>query len=256
MTTLYANGVEFIENPEMVLLDKDGTIIDIHHYWVSMIRLRSKLIVEDWFKGRLDSEEIMLQLISAMGVDVESGRMKPEGPVGVKPRSIIVNVAVSSVQQAGVKMDSASMEALFSEIDRRTAIDLLPLLRLLPGVKTFLEALTTHRVAAAVVSTDITSRATLAIQALGIDHHFHVIVGGDATSRTKPAADQAHLALNRGGYSAYRSVVIGDHPVDIQMGRNAGCAQNIGVLTGLSDRSAFSNLDCLVVPNLTHLAVR
>jgi len=191
-----------------------------------------------------------------MGVDVVSGQMKPEGPVGVKPRPFIVSVAVATTRQANVKMDEVRMEALFAEIDRRTEADLLPLLRLLPGVEEFLGELMAQGVAAAVVSTDITSRATVAMRALGIDYYFRAIVGGDAVMHTKPAADLAHAALNRGGHESSRSVVIGDHPVDIQMGRNAGCAKTIAVLTGLSDRSAFMGLDCLVVPNLTHLTVR
>lgn len=256
MTTLYANGVILLEHPGMVLLDKDGTIIDIHHYWTSMIRLRARLIVEQWFKGRADAEDAERSLINAMGVDISSGRMKPEGPVGVKPRPFIVGVAAATVRQADVAMDDARMEALFAEIDRRTAADLLPLLRLLPGVKDFLEALHARGVAAAVVSTDITSRATSAMQALGIAHYFSAIIGGDAVAHTKPAPDLAQAALTFGGCNPARAVVIGDHPVDIQMGRNANCAANIAVLTGLSDAAAFAELGCTLVDDLTCITVR
>ncbi|MFZ3018231.1 MAG: HAD hydrolase-like protein [Gallionella sp.] len=256
MTTLYANGVILLECPEMVLLDKDGTIIDIHHYWTSMIRLRARLIVEQWFKGRADADEVERSLIDAMGVDISSGRMKPEGPVGVKPRPFIVGVAAAAVRQAGVVMDDVRMEALFAEIDRRTAADLLPLLRLLPGVKDFLEALHARRVAAAVVSTDITSRAASAMQVLGIAHYFSAIIGGDAVAHTKPAPDLAQAALTFGGCNPTRAVVIGDHPVDIQMGHNANCAANIAVLTGLSDAAAFTGLGCTLVDDLTCVTVR
>lgn len=256
MTALYADGVAFLDRPEMVLLDKDGTLIDIHHYWASMIRLRAQRAVVEWFGGRADAEEVMARLIGAMGVDEQSGRLKPEGPVGVKPRPFIVSVATNIVRQAGVEMDDVCMETLFTEIDRQTAENLPTLLRLLPGVEEFLKALTAHGVAAGVVSTDITSRASAAMQALGIAHYFRVIVGGDAVERAKPAADLARAALAQGGYNASRSVAIGDHPVDIQMGQNAGCAQGVAVLTGLSDRMSFTGLGCVVVPDLTHLAVR
>lgn len=256
MTTLYANGALLLERPEMVLLDKDGTLIDIHHYWTSMIRLRARLIVEQWFKGRADAEDVERNLIEAMGVDIASGRMKPEGPVGVKPRPFIVGVATATVCKAGVEMDDARMEALFAEIDRRTAADLLPLLRLLPGVKELLEALRASGVAAVVVSTDITSRATSAMQALGIAQYFAAIIGGDAVSHTKPAPDLVLAALTPGRYSPSRAAVIGDHPVDIQMGHNAGCAANIAVLTGLSDAGAFTGLGCTLVDDLTYVTVR
>ncbi|MBI4936659.1 MAG: HAD family hydrolase [Nitrosomonadales bacterium] len=240
----------------MVLLDKDGTIIDIHHYWTSMIRLRARLVVEQCFRGRTDAIDVEHNLIDAMGVDISSGRMKPEGPVGVKPRPFIVGVTAATVRESGVDMDDARMEAIFAEIDRRTAADLLPLLRLLPGVKDLLDALRARAIAAAVVSTDITSRATSAMQALGIAHYFSAIIGGDAVAHTKPAPDLAHTALASSSCSPSRAAVIGDHPVDIQMGHNARCAANIAVLTGLSDADAFSGLGCTLVDNLTYVTVR
>ena len=33
-----------------VIFDKDGTLIDIHHYWVSIIKIRASLIANKWFK--------------------------------------------------------------------------------------------------------------------------------------------------------------------------------------------------------------
>lgn len=256
MTALYANGTILLDRPEMVLLDKDGTLIDIHHYWTSMIRLRARLIVEQWFKGRADAGEVEQGLIDAMGVDLANGRMKPEGPVGVKPRPFIVGVAAATVRKVGVEMDDVRMEVLFAEIDRQTSVNLLPLLRLLPGVKDFLEALRTYGIPAAVVSTDITSRAASAMQAIGIAQYFTAIIGGDAVAHTKPAPDLALEALARGGRSPAHTAVIGDHPVDIQMGQNAGCVANIAVLTGLSDAAAFAGLDCTLVNDLTDITVR
>ena len=38
---LQINGEVVHAAPEVVLFDKDGTIIDIHHYWTSMVRIRS-----------------------------------------------------------------------------------------------------------------------------------------------------------------------------------------------------------------------
>ena len=34
------------KNQSLFAFDKDGTIIDVHHYWVSMTQLRVKLISE------------------------------------------------------------------------------------------------------------------------------------------------------------------------------------------------------------------
>ena len=54
-------------NPEMILFDKDGTLIDIHHYWASMIKLRGALIVNKWFKNHIDKNAIERSLILEPG---------------------------------------------------------------------------------------------------------------------------------------------------------------------------------------------
>jgi len=255
MTRLLIAGDVVIEEPEIVLFDKDGTLIDIHHYWTSMIKVRSAHIVKEWFFSHEKQSDIENSLIDAMGIDQRSDRMKKDGPVGVKPRPYIVNVASQVVRSKGGDVSDEEMEALFTYIDQETSKNLLPLLKLLPGVKQFLEAIKNCGVSAAVVSTDITSRTSLAIEKLGLADCFDLILGGDSVAQTKPFPDLAVSAINRFGCNASKAVVVGDHPVDIEMGVLAGVGLNIGVLTGLSDYGDFDSLNCEVVPDLTSIVV-
>lgn len=254
MSELRIDGKPYAENPQLLLLDKDGTLVDIHHYWTGMIRLRAELAGQRWFGGSRERPTIEAKLMEAMGIDTLSGRMKPQGPVGIKPRSFIVQVAAGVVQDAGVGVSEEEMEDLFGDIDRATAQDMLPLLRLLPGVMNLLEQARQCGVSLAIVSTDITERAGRSLRALGIDDYFTAIVGADAVLHTKPAPDLAELVL-RGGYDRERTIVIGDHPVDVQMGLNAGVRNNIGVLTGLSTADMFMPYECAVVKDLTSLQI-
>ena len=100
---------------EAVLFDKDGTLVDIHHYWASMIRLRASLLAE---QCSVDVEEGVLadRLIWAMGVDQTSGRIRPEGPVGVQPRSVIVSVATEVIHEFGLTVTEAEVEQAFAEV--------------------------------------------------------------------------------------------------------------------------------------------
>ena len=249
-------GGEVAHNaPELVLFDKDGTIIDIHHYWASMIGIRSALIVERWFAAYVNRQNVESRLIDAMGVDLQSGRMKPEGPVGIKPRPFIVNVAADVVREYSVEISNDEMEALFYEVDQITAEDLLPLLKLLPGVTELLKRLKEEKVVAMIVSTDITLRARKAMETLGLDDYFNDIIGADQVEHTKPAADLALLALERSGAVPAGAVVIGDHPVDVQMGGAAGVGLNIGVLTGLADMTAFEGMECRIVADLSTVEI-
>uniref|UniRef100_UPI0040489134 HAD family hydrolase n=1 Tax=Rheinheimera sp. TaxID=1869214 RepID=UPI0040489134 len=256
MTTLAVNGIDMLEQPELVLFDKDGTLIDIHHYWVGMVKLRADLISTHYFKGKSTKQETRHTLIDAMGVDTISNRMKRDGPVGVKPRHFIVEVVTETIRNQGIKVEESDIEALFSEVDWNTSIKLLPLLKVLPGVKELLSVLQGNNIPVAIVSTDITSRATAAMESLGLAHYFKTIIGGDAVLNTKPAPDLALAATTFCKVDPHRTAVIGDHPVDILMGQNAGCGLGVGVLNGISNPPAFEKLKCTTVPDLTHITVR
>jgi len=190
-----------------------------------------------------------------MGVDLISGRMKSDGPVGIKPRSFIVDVAANLVRSKGCFIENKDMESLFDEIDILTSKDMLPLLRLLPGSQALLERLQQCGILSVIVSTDITERACRAMQVLQLDHYFTEIIGGDLVDNTKPSPDLAELALSRTGIDPTDAVIIGDHPVDIEMGINASISASIGVLTGLSDSAVFDNYECHVASDLTSLKV-
>ena len=104
-------------------------------------------------------------------------------------------------------------------------------------------------------TTDMTMRARLAMRALNIEHFFSEIIGGDAVDFAKPSPDLALSVIEKRGVNKDKTVVIGDHPVDIKMGMSANVGCNIGVLTGLSNADLFSKLDCFVIENLKDIKV-
>ena len=58
-----------------------------------------------------------------------------------------------------------------------------------------------------------------------------VVVCRDAVNKVKPHPEHINMALNKLGGSAKHTLMIGDHPLDIITGRNAG-TKTCGVLTG------------------------
>ena len=253
MTALNCAGTTVLDGCTAVLFDKDGTLVDIHHYWASMIRLRSALLVE-WFAA--DGPPLVEErIVEAMGVDPGTGRMKRDGPVGVRPRPAIVVISADVLRAMGHEVSDEDVEACFAEVDRRTAADLAPLVRVLPGVEGLLEDLATTGVVSAVVTTDLSVRATGALEVAGLLDRFEVVVGADEVARTKPAPDLAVAAMECLDVDPVRTVVVGDHPVDVDMAVAAGCGAAVGVLTGLADESGFQSKPCVVAPDLTHLMV-
>ena len=256
MTDLFVNDKCVLEDVELILLDKDGTIIDIHHYWGSMLKERAKLIVNRWFSDSDSQTKIFNELIDVMGIDIESDRMKPEGPVGVKPRPFIVKVATEVVCKNGVKTEEEEIENLFKEVDLQTANDILPFLKVLPGVNAFIKECHEQCLQLGVVTTDITERGRKALQALEMENYFQYIIGGDQVKNPKPASDSVDIILEQSGIERDKTAVIGDHAVDLEMGISSKIGCNIGVLTGLGTRESFSPHTCHIIDSFKQLSTR
>jgi phosphoglycolate phosphatase len=250
------NGEIVLANPEIILFDKDGTLIDVHHYWSSMLKLRSKMIIQKWFSSHKNKLNIEQNLIEAMGVDLLSGRIKLEGPVGIKSRSFISDIAVYIVRSNGVSVSSNQMEEIFDEVDKITSQDMSLIVKPLPGVLDLIKQLSHKGIALAIVSTDISIRACQAMQSLKIEHFFSEIIGADQVQETKPSPDLAILVSSKTGINTDKMMVIGDNPVDIEMGLRANVKTNVAVLTGLSGKNSFKNLNCLVINDLKSIEVK
>jgi len=251
MSDLLINNKLALPDVEAVIFDKDGTLIDVHHYWASMLKIRAKLIVK---KYELDGK-VKNELMDVMGIDAKTGKIKADGPVGIKPRSFIVSIATEVLNSNNVDASHDDIENIFLEVDKNTSDNILPLLKLLPGVEQLLESLSQYGIVIMLATTDMTMRARLAMRALNIEHFFSEIIGGDAVDFAKPSPDLALSVIEKREVNKDKTVVIGDHPVDIKMGMSANVGCNIGVLTGLSNADLFSKLDCFVIENLKDIKV-
>ena len=255
MSSLLIDNKVELNDINAVIFDKDGTLIDIHHYWASIIEIRASLVAKKWFnngeRGRIEE-----YLINIMGVNLQTGKMMPDGPVGVMSRSYIVNIVANFVRKTFQEITNKDIEEIFKNVDYISSREMSSFIKILPGVEDLLVKLKKCNIQSIIVSTDITIRAKLAMESVRLDKYFSRIIGGDLTQKTKPEPDLARLALSDLKLDAKNVAIIGDHPVDIMMGNAVNLGLNIAVLTGLStNASAFNNLDCIVVNNLKNINV-
>ena len=251
MSDLLINNKLALPDVEAVIFDKDGTLIDVHHYWASMLKIRANLIVK---KYKLDNK-VKNELMDAMGFDKKTGKIKADGPVGIKPRTFIVSVAAEVLNSNNVNASRDDIEDIFLEVDKKTSDNILPLLKLLPGVEQLLESLSQYGIITMLATNDMTIRARLATRALNIESFFSEIIGGDVVDFAKPSPDLALNIIEKRGVRQDKTVVFGDHPVDVKMGMSANVGCNIGVLTGMSNADLFAELDCFVVESLKDIRV-
>lgn len=254
---LTVNGKTVLKEPELIIFDKDGTIIDVHFYWTSMIRFRADWIIKELFPSESEEKKkkIFSHLVETMGIDEKSGRMKREGPVGIKPRSFIIKVVRQAVLDFGVEISEERVTQLFKDVDAQTEKNLGNYVRVLPSVENFLKDAKGAGIKLAIGTSDTTRRASEGLKQAGIGQYFDFILGGDQIQKSKPESETVDRLIQESGANRANTAVVGDHPVDIFMGKNAGLECNIGVLTGLGQREDFAPLSCHVAASFAEMGV-
>ena len=235
----------------LVIFDKDGTLIELYHYWSQMVALRARLICEAL---GLDAEHAA-GLRWALGVDEKAGRLRPEGPVGLKKREIVIQAAVDYLSSAGRRETKPACAAAFERADEESIQDLGRFIRPIPGAQAVVDALHSHGCRVAVATVDISRRAQLAVDFLGFGGKIDLVVGADQVARAKPAPDMLHLILKTLAIKPSRAVMVGDALTDLQMGLNAGLKASIGVLSGFAAAEQLRMLTPFVVRDVSEIKV-
>jgi phosphoglycolate phosphatase len=107
---------------------------------------------------------------------------------------------------------------------------------LLDGTRTLLKELQGRAIRIGVVTRNC--RAAVIRVFPDIGGFCQAVLTREDPLHVKPHPDHLKAALKELGVPPSESVMVGDHPMDIHLGRAAG-ADTIGVLTGHSGREAF-----------------
>lgn len=110
---------------------------------------------------------------------------------------------------------------------------LLDRTRLYPGVRETLEYFRLKK--KAIISNKPYDFTMAIVKGLSIDSYFDVILGGDSTENRKPHPEPVEKVLTKLEIAKERAAIVGDSPMDIEMGRRAGLF-SIAVTYGLRDR--------------------
>lgn len=128
--------------------------------------------------------------------------------------------------------DSARLERGVEIYRAYYAAHLVDRSRLYPGALAVLTHFSARRQAVITNKPDVFSRDIL--RALGIEEFFCQIVGGDSGYPKKPDPASIRAVMEASGALPAETLFIGDSPIDIETGRNAGVL-TVGVTHGFSD---------------------
>lgn len=118
--------------------------------------------------------------------------------------------------------------------------------KLYPGVKETLAKLDAVGILMSIASSRSRESLVEFCENNGITEFFTLILGADDVEHAKPNPEPVLMTLDRLKQDADMTLVVGDMPVDIAMGRGAGCC-TVGVTYGNSTRRDLINAGAVYI---------
>jgi phosphoglycolate phosphatase len=221
---------------EVVIFDKDGTLIDFHAMWGGWARDLG---------ARLDAtirRPVSLDVFAAIGFDPASGRVAPGGELATGTMAGIEETVARLLRRYCPSIAAArrATEAAWIVPD---PVALAVPLGDLPRI---VEQLRGGGRRIAVVTTDDRAPTDATLRALGIREAIGAMVCGDDGFPMKPEPDSVFAVCHAFRVEPSRVAVIGDTPADLAMGRSAGVGRLIAVRSGLGTEADLADADVVI----------
>jgi phosphoglycolate phosphatase len=234
---------ESLNDIELVIFDKDGTLFDLHQYWSFVIIERAKYFSNMF--SHPESDFIYSELLSSMGL-VENNKINNVGPVGVRSRNFIIKLVYRIINDKDANIDIKDIEKGFVVVDSIVDHNFKSLIEKLPGVDDLILSLKESGCLIALATTDVSQRAIKALKYSQISNFFDYIIGSDNVMHTKPDSEMVDKILSKLNIVDRNNVVlIGDSITDLNTAINSNISF-IGTMTGSSSDEFIKNTELLV----------
>jgi phosphoglycolate phosphatase-like HAD superfamily hydrolase len=232
-----------LDGIDLVVFDKDGTLIDFHAMWSPwIVELTRRL-------GSLTGLALATRLYAELGFDPVAGRTIAGAPLAVLPMADLRRATGDVLVRAGVPQKAAAHaveQAWFVPDPVATALPIAHLPSLFGELRR-------RGLRVAVATSDDRRPTELTMAGLGVDALVDAYVCADDGLPVKPAPDMVRDVCRRLSVEPARTAVVGDSRADLTMGLAAGAGRVVGVLSGVSARADLEPLADVVLPTVAEL---
>jgi phosphoglycolate phosphatase-like HAD superfamily hydrolase len=232
-----------LDGIDLVIFDKDGTIIDFGVMWGGWaIALADAL-------NATTGRPVAKPFYAMLGFDPETGVVTPGGGLAATPMARLRDQTREVLVASGMTAGDAerALEATWR------APDPVALARPLTDLGVLFDRLREGGRRIAVATTDDRGSTERTLAALGVADRIDAIVCADDGIAVKPAPDMVlHLCAVLGVLPS-RTAVVGDTAADLRMARAAGAGLTIGVLTGVGGQADLEPLADTVIGSVEEL---
>lgn len=249
---------------ELVVFDKDGTLIDFsglwEHYITNAVEALMAAIEDDASKHATMLDQppharIRADLYALLGYDPATHTFDPQSPVVTAPLTVINTLAAGVLYRHGWGWLAAEVEVQHSFGVAMSAPLPRELVKPTADLSALFGALIAAGVQIAVVTSDDRAPTVAALTWQGVIDQVAFIACADDGYPHKPAPDGLLAACAATGVPVARTAMIGDSTTDMLMAQRAGVGLRVAVLTGVMDTATLAPLADVVLASIGEMQV-
>ncbi len=232
-----------LEDVNLVVFDKDGTLLDFHAMWGGWALELGK---------RLDGatrRPVAGDVFATIGFDPSTGRVLAGAPL-----AIATMAEIREVVAAVIRRWCPSVAAARRAVDAAWFVpDPVATARPLADLPALFGALRSSGRTIAIATTDDRAPTDATLRALGVRDAVAAMACGDDGVGVKPDPRMLLAICEALRVEPGRTAVLGDSLADLEMARDAGAKRVIGVLSGIGDEGHLGPAADVLLPSIEDL---
>ena len=224
-----------------ILFDKDGTLLDFNGTWLEPY-LKASRYLADCAGDPALADRLMRN----------GGYIEKTG--GWQCDSLLASGSNAQIyefwaDEMGGLMTSNQIDRI-REIFSHAASSYVPAVE---NIGELLQSLRDQGIKLGLATMDDESNARGMLSQLNLTDYFDFICGADSGYGVKPEVGMVSGFCEACGLTPAQILMVGDSPKDLNMGKNAGAALSVGVLTGAHSREELQLIGDVVIENISGL---
>lgn len=248
--------VKFGERPfetELIIFDKDGTIIDFKKTWVPILEKRLEIILKNI---KTDFHEAKIKAYTYQAFGIFNEYIDPYGPFPYSTPWEDEIIFGTVLYHFGVNWQKAKDVARYAIDEAERQLDRSKYAELYNGVREVLETLRRAGVLVALATADLAEIAYETLKNVGIHDLFDYIIGADMVENDKPHPDMIDKIVEALKVNKAKTAMVGDSITDMEMGKRANVGLVVGVLEGgIASKEDLQKIGDVVIDSVRSIKV-